>query len=123
MTVRRLVAIVDDDQSVRESLPDLLKTGGYDADVFASAEDFLVSSAPDLAACLVVDVYMPGMSGPALQEELARRRNRIAIVFMSAHIDANVRRELIARGAADCLFKPFNGEALLDAIAAAIDNG
>lgn len=114
------MAIVDDDESVRESLPDLLKTGGYDAQVFASAIDFLASGAADLAACLVVDVYMPIMSGPALQEELSRRRNTLPLIFMSAHVDAEVRRDLIARGAEDFLFKPFESETLLDAIASAI---
>ena len=120
MTVRPLVSVVDDDQSVRESLPDLLRTGGYDTDVFESAEAFLATAASNRVDCLVLDVYMPGMSGPALQEELSRRRIPIPIVFMSAQIDADIRRELIARGAADCLFKPFGGEALLEAVGLAI---
>lgn len=120
MRLAPLVAVVDDDESVRESLPDLLKTAGYAVAAFASAEDFLASVAVDRAACLVVDLYMPGMSGPALQEELARRHNSLPLIFMSARMDAGVSHELIARGAADCLFKPFNGEVVLDAIAAAI---
>ncbi|HEY9263608.1 MAG TPA: response regulator [Mycobacterium sp.] len=114
------MAVVDDDESVRESLPDLLKTAGYAVVVFASAEAFLASGAADRAACLVLDVYMPQMSGPALQEELARGHRAPPLVFMSARMDAELSRELIARGAADCLFKPFSGEAMLDAIAAAI---
>lgn len=120
MAVRLLVSVVDDDQSVRESLPDLLRTGGYDSEVFASAEAFLAIAASTRADCLVLDVCMPGMSGPALQEELSRRHIRIPIVFMSAQNDADVRRELIARGAVDCLFKPFGGEAMLEAVALAI---
>jgi len=120
MTVRPLVSVVDDDQSVRESLPDLLRTGGYDTHVFESAEAFLAIAASSRVDCLVLDVYMPGMSGPALQEELSRRQIPIPIVFMSAQIDADIRRELIARGAVDCLFKPFGGEALLEAVGLAI---
>ncbi|MGE7139626.1 response regulator transcription factor [Luteibacter sp. NPDC031894] len=120
MSAPPLVAVVDDDESVRESLPDLLKTGGYATVAYASAEDFLASGAAERAACLVVDVYMPGMSGPALQEELERRGNPLPLIFMSAHMDAGVCREVIAHGAVACLFKPFDGDALLDAIAAAI---
>ena len=83
-------------------------------------EAFLAVAASTHVDCLVLDVYMPGMSGPALQEELLRRRIPVPSVFMSAQIDADTRRELIARGAVECLFKPFGGEALLEAVELAI---
>lgn len=117
---RSLVSVVDDDESVRESLPDLLRQFGFAARAFPSAEEFLASGLVGDTRCLVLDVAMPGMSGPALQEELKRRRLAIPIVFITAHADEGVRPFLLAQGAVECLFKPFNESALLDALDAAL---
>ena len=116
---RSLVSVVDDDESVRESLPDLLRQLGFDAEAFSSAEAFLASDVVSETGCLLLDVAMPGMSGPDLQDELMRRRQAIPIVFITAHGDSTVRPRLLARGAVDCLLKPFSETALLDAIGAA----
>jgi FixJ family two-component response regulator len=115
-----LVAVVDDDESVRESLPDLLLEFGFAARAFASAEEFLASDCLGQTRCLILDVAMPGMSGPDLQRELARRRQEIPIVFITAHADESVRPRLLERGAVACLLKPFSGTALLDALRAAL---
>jgi FixJ family two-component response regulator len=120
MPRRPLVSIVDDDQSVRESLPDLLRQFGLDTESFSSAEAFLVSDVVDETSCLLLDVSMPGMSGPDLQEELRRRRQEIPIVFITASGDTSVRPRLLAQGAVECLFKPFGETALLDAVNAAL---
>ena len=120
MTTRPFVSIVDDDESVRESLPDLLHEMGFAVQVFSSAEEFLESDFVRLAKCLILDVGMPGMSGPDLQEELKLRRHRIPIVFITASRDDTVRPALIARGAVECLFKPFSDTALLSALQAAL---
>jgi len=117
---RSLVAIVDDDESVRESLPDLLREFGFTPEAFSSAEAFLGSDVVSQTSCLLLDVAMPGMSGPELQQELRRRRQKIPIVFITAPGDESVRRRLLADGAVDCLFKPFSATALLDALTAAL---
>ena len=117
MTITRpLVSIVDDDESVRESLPDLLNEMGFACQVFSSAEEFLASDFVALTRILLLDIAMPGMSGPDLQVELERRRQRIPIVFITAHKDDDVRPSLLSRGAVDCLFKPFSDTALLTAL-------
>jgi len=115
-----LVSVVDDDESVRESLPDLLRQFGYAAEAFSSAEAFLASSAVGETNCLLLDVAMPGMSGPELQQELTRRRQMIPIVFITAHGDRALRPRLLARGAVECLLKPFSEAALIDAVSAAL---
>jgi FixJ family two-component response regulator len=115
-----LVSVVDDDESVRESLPDLLRQFGLSAEVFASAEEFLASAALDRTSCLILDVTMPGMSGPDLQRELKRRRNDIPIVFITAQSDETIRPRLIAQGAVECLEKPFSETALLAAVNTAL---
>ena len=120
MRERSLVSIVDDDESVRESLPDLLWQVGFAAQAFPSAEAFLGSEAVGKTRCLIVDIAMPGMSGTELQEELLRRRYAIPIVFVTATGDRAVRPRVIAQGAVACLFKPFSETALLDALAAAL---
>jgi FixJ family two-component response regulator len=120
MPSRSLVSIVDDDESVRESLPDLLRQFGLDTESFSSAEAFLASDVVDETSCLLLDVSMPGMTGPDLQEELRRRRQEIPIVFITASGDTGVRPRLLARGAVECLFKPFGETALLDAVTAAL---
>ena len=117
---RSLVAVVDDDESVRESLPDLLREGGYAAVAFASAEAFLDAGDPVRTRCLVLDIAMPGMSGPELQRELQRRGQAIPVVFITANADDSVRPRLLAQGAVDCLFKPFSDTALLAAIGSAV---
>jgi len=115
-----LVSIVDDDESVRESLPDLVRQFGFVAQAFASAEAFLASELVDQTTCLILDIAMPGMSGPDLQRELANRRRKIPIVFITASDDKAVRSRLLAGGAADCLFKPFSETALLAALNVAL---
>jgi FixJ family two-component response regulator len=122
MTGERLlvVSIVDDDESVRESLPDLVRQFGFAAEAFSSAEAFLASDVASETRCLLLDIAMPGMSGPALQEELRRRRQEVPIVFITAQGDDTIRPQLLARGAVECLFKPFSEAALLDAITTAL---
>lgn len=117
---KSLVSVVDDDESVRESLPDLLKELGFAAQAFASAEEFLESKYVSATRCLLLDVAMPGMSGPELQQELSRRGHPIAIIFISAGADEKLCRQLIARGAVDCLLKPFSEQTLKAALGAAL---
>ena len=120
MVLRPLVSVVDDDLSVRESLPDMLKELGFVAQTFSSAEEFLASDYLDQTGCLILDVAMPGMSGPDLQRELRLRRQEIPIVFITAHADETIRPRLLEQGAAECLFKPFSDTALLGAVNAAL---
>ena len=120
MVTRSLVAVVDDDESVRESLPDLLRECGFDVQAFTSAEEFLASDSVEQTRALLLDIAMPGMSGPDLQQELTRRRQAIPIVFITAYGEASVLPRLLARGAAQCLVKPFSEAALLDAVSAAL---
>ena len=115
-----LVSIVDDDESVRESLPDLLRQFGFAAQAFSSAEEFLESDFVGQTRCLILDVAMPGMTGPDLQRELTRRRQEIPIVFITAYGGEAVRPRLIEQGAVECLSKPFSDTALLEAINAAL---
>jgi FixJ family two-component response regulator len=115
-----LIAVVDDDESVRESLPDLIRELGFTAQAFASAEAFLESDCLTKTRCLLLDVAMPGMSGPDLQDELARLGHGIPIVFITAPGRATVRPQLLARGAVECLFKPFSDTELLAAITMAL---
>ena len=120
MPHRSLVSVVDDDESVREALPDLLEQCGFSARAFASAEEFLASDLVGETRCLILDIAMPGMSGPDLQEELTRRRQAIPIVFITAHDDASIRRRMLDDGAVECLFKPFSKTALVDAVEMAL---
>jgi FixJ family two-component response regulator len=113
-----LVSIVDDDESVRESLPDLLRQFGFAAQAFSSAEAFLASDLVHETGCLILDVAMPGMSGPDLQRELKRRQQQIPIIFITASEDRSVRSRLLAEGGVECLFKPFSDTALLNALTA-----
>jgi FixJ family two-component response regulator len=115
-----LVSIVDDDESVREALPELLTEFGFDTQAFSSAEEFLASEFVGRTACLILDVAMPGMSGPALQQELARRRQEIPIVYITAQSDAGIRPRLLEAGAVECLFKPFSERELYDAVNTAL---
>jgi FixJ family two-component response regulator len=120
MVSTSLVSVVDDDESVRESLPDMLRKFGFPSQVFSSAEDFLTSDYLGKTSCLILDVAMPGMSGPDLQQELQHRQIAIPIVFITAHDDAAVRPRLMQDGAVDCLLKPFSLTALRDAVHAAL---
>ena len=115
-----LVSVVDDDESVRESLPDFLRQVGFVAEAFASAEAFLASEVVGTTSCLLLDLAMPGMSGPELHEELIRRQQSIPVVFITAHGDETVRLRLLAQGAVECLFKPFSEAALREAVDAAL---
>jgi FixJ family two-component response regulator len=120
MNERPLVAVVDDSESVRESLPDLLQQVGFVVQAFASAEAFLASACAGATRCLILDVGLPGMSGPDLQEELRRRGSVIPIVFITAQGDKSLRPHLLARGAVACLFKPFSDDVLLAAVETAL---
>ena len=120
MVQRSLVSVVDDDESVRESLPDLLREFGFAAQAFASAREFLASDWVSETRCLVLDIAMPGMSGPDLQRELNRRKHDIPIVFITANEDEAVRPRLLEQGAVECLFKPFSPTALLAALNTAL---
>lgn len=117
---RSLVSVVDDDESVRESLPDLIRQFGFCARTFSSAEAFLASDSVRETHCLLLDISMPGMSGRDLQHELVRRRQEIPIVFITAIGDHSVRRRVLADGAVECLFKPFSDVALFEALNAAL---
>jgi FixJ family two-component response regulator len=117
---RALVSVVDDDESVRESLPDLLRELGFAAQAFASADEFLMSECVLATRCLILDIAMPGMSGPALQHELTARGHPTKIIFITARGDEVVRGQLISRGAVDCLFKPFSSQELKAALDAAL---
>jgi FixJ family two-component response regulator len=121
MNKRALIAVVDDDVSSRESLPDLLGMLGFSSMSYASAEDFLASGVIADTECLILDVSMPGMSGPQLQGELSRRDLKIPIIFITAHCDRDLRSDLLARGAVDCLFKPFSEQDLRSALDHAFD--
>jgi FixJ family two-component response regulator len=120
MESQSLVSVVDDDESVRESLPHLLRKFGFAAEAFASAEEFLASEFVGQTRCLILDIAMPGMSGPALQMELLRRHQAIPIVFITAHGDETVRPRVLEAGAVECLFKPFSATALRAAVDTAL---
>ena len=123
MTTRALVSIVDDDESVRESLPDLVRQLGFAARAFPSAEAFLASEFVGETRCLLLDIAMPGMSGPDLQRELVNRRQMIPVIFITASRGSAIRSQLLADGAVECLFKPFSETALVDALNIAVRKG
>jgi FixJ family two-component response regulator len=123
VTVNKLISVVDDDESVRESLPDLLRSFGLEVEAFSSAEAFLGSESLARTACLILDVAMPGMNGPELQQELLRRKSGIPIVFITANSDERMRPKVLKRGAAAYVLKPFSETALLDAVTAALARG
>ena len=120
MSERPLVAVVDDNDSVRESLPDLLQQAGLSVLAFSSAEAFLDAGADETTRCLVLDVGLPGMSGPELHQELLRRGKRIPVVFITAQSDQSIQPRLLAAGAVACLFKPFTDTALIEAVEAGL---
>lgn len=115
-----LISVVDDDESVRESLPDLLRECGFAVQAFSSAEEFLASGCIGSTGCLILDVAMPGMSGPDLQRELITRGQAVPIIFITAHADETDRPRLLELGAVECLFKPFSEAALLKAVNTAL---
>jgi len=120
MAAPKFVALVDDDESVRESLPELLRSFGHMVEAFESAEAFVTSGAVERTGCLVLDVAMPGMSGLELQQELARRNQATPIVFITAHADERVRATVMRHGAVAYLIKPFSEDAIIEAVEAAL---
>jgi FixJ family two-component response regulator len=118
--IRLLVSVVDDDESIRESLPDLLRELGFSARAFSSAEEFLASDAVLQTRCLILDIAMPDMSGPELQHELKRRQIQTPIIFITADQDEAVRRDTIENGAVECLLKPFTDTVLIRALNTAL---
>jgi FixJ family two-component response regulator len=120
MTDVSLIAVVDDDQSLRESLDGMLTSLGYDVAVFSSAESFLRSPACAAADCIILDARLPGMSGPELQRKLMGRPQKLPIIFITAYCDDNTIARVLADGAVDCLLKPFNEDLLLKAINVAL---
>jgi FixJ family two-component response regulator len=115
-----LISVVDDDDSIRESLQGLLESIGFAVATFSSGQAFLDSEWLSRTDCLILDVRMPGMRGPDLQRELARRSCHIPIVFITAHGDEDIRPRVLSEGAVDCLLKPFSEEALFKAIRTAL---
>jgi FixJ family two-component response regulator len=120
MKERLLISVVDDDQSIRESLPELLNELGFAARTFSSAEEFLASDAASRSSCVLLDVGMPVMTGPELFRELRRRGLEIPVVFITARRDEAARSRLLDNGAVECLFKPFDDKALSQALNKAV---
>jgi FixJ family two-component response regulator len=118
----KFIAIVDDDDSMRSAVQDLLEAVNLPARGFASAEEFLRSGKQHHTACLIADIRMPGMSGLELQAELNAERCRIPIIFITAHGDQRMRMQALRAGAVEFLAKPFDNEALLDSVRAALEN-
>jgi FixJ family two-component response regulator len=118
----KLVVIVDDDDSMRSAVQDLLEAVGLPASGFASAEEFLSSGKQHETACLITDIRMPGMSGLDLQAHLNAERCRIPIIFITAHGDEKMRLQARREGAVEFLSKPFDNEVLLDGVRAALES-
>ena len=116
------MAIVDDDDSMRSALVGLLESAELDAQSFASAEEFLQSGQQHAIACLIADIRMPGMSGLELQAQLNAERRRIPIIFITAHGDEKMRMRALRAGAVEFMAKPFNDEALLESVRAALES-
>jgi FixJ family two-component response regulator len=116
MTKIPIISIVDDDESVRESLQSLLRSAGFAAVVFASAEEFLNSEHLHHTDCLILDIRMPGMSGLELQRQMAASGNKTPVIFITAHGDQETRTQALKNGAVEYLLKPFSEDALLNAI-------
>ncbi|QNP43157.1 response regulator [Sphingomonas daechungensis] len=120
MSSSKVIAVVDDDESVRESLPALLESYGFEVRAFESAEAFLRADGQESTDCIVLDVAMPGLSGPQLQQALIRNGFRLPIVFISAHAQDNLWPTLQSSGAIACLLKPFSEEAIVEAVTLAV---
>jgi FixJ family two-component response regulator len=114
------ISVVDDDESVRESLPDLLRSFGYEARGFASAEAFLASGAVGTTTCLVLDIAMPGMSGPELYAEIVREHGAMPVVFITGNGNPGLCEQLLKQGALACLSKPFDPHTLVKAVQHAV---
>ena len=123
MVKRSLVSVVDDDEYVREALSDLLRSFGLEAQSFSSAAAFLASESFDRTGCLILDVTMPGITGPELQLELVRRGHVVPIVFITADADESLGPRVLGRGAVAFLKKPFSETAIIEAVTAALDSG
>ena len=123
VTVRPLLSVVDDDEMLRESLPDLLREVGFEAMAFSSGQEFLSSKYVDETRCLILDIAMPGMSGLDLQEELKRRGQEIPVVFITGQKDEDIWKRGLRQGAVKFLYKPFSDNALFDAINEALERG
>jgi FixJ family two-component response regulator len=117
---RPLLSVVDDDESVRESLPDLLREFGFAGQAFSSAEEFLSSGCLDKTSCLILDIAMPAMNGPELQQELKRRGKEIPIIFITGQRDEAIRARVLKQGAVGFLLKPLDDDALVAAIKTAL---
>lgn len=120
---RPLLSVVDDDEMLRESLPDLLREFGFAARAFSSGQEFLTSDDVDETRCLILDVAMPGMSGLEVQEELKRRGQAIPVIFITGQKDEELRKQAFSQGAVKFLYKPFSDNALLEAVNAALTRG
>jgi FixJ family two-component response regulator len=116
LTKTGIIAIVDDDEPLRQALGSVMKAAGFSARTFASAEDFLACDDCDDTACLILDVRLPGMSGIELQKQLSKTNSRLPIVFVTAHGDASLRDSLMRAGAVAFLYKPVRSDALLKEI-------
>lgn len=119
-TDKALVCLVDDDESVRESLAELMQSCGYRVLSFASAEAFLCCERAESSACLILDMALPGISGLALQEDLARRSWNVPVVVITSHSSERLRERALALGAVAYLLKPFSPAVLLDTVASAL---
>jgi FixJ family two-component response regulator len=117
---KKMIAIVDDDESVQSALQDLVEAAGHLATSFGSAEAFLDSGQRRDAACLITDIRMPGMSGLELQAKLRAEQSKIPIIFITAHGDEKMRMQAMRAGAVDFLTKPFDEKVLLDCVEAAL---
>jgi FixJ family two-component response regulator len=118
----KIVAIVDDDDLMRGALQGMLKSVGLPSQAFSSAEEFLTSGQQHQTACLIADIRMPGMSGLELQAKLNAERCRIPTIFITAHGDEKMRMQALRAGAVEFLAKPFDDEALLDSVRAALES-
>jgi len=123
VTVRPLLSVIDDDEMLRESLPDLLREVGFEARAFSSGQEFLSSKYVDETRCLILDVAMPGMSGLDLQKELKLRGQVIPIIFITGQKDEDIRKRGLEQGAVTFLYKPFSDNALIDAISEVLYGG
>ena len=123
MAVAKLVSVVDDDVSVREAMPHVIQSFGFDTVAFATAEAFLASDSLERTDCLVLDIVMPGMTGSQLQNELLRRNHDIPIVFITTHSNDQMIPDLLRRGAVACIYKPMDETVLMEAVNAAFARG
>ncbi len=120
MVDQALISIVDDDSSVRRALGRLCRSAGYSVSCFESAEAFLDAAGTEETDCLILDVHLPGRSGPGLQAELSATDSRVPIIFVTAYEDDRVREKALASGASEFLQKPLDSERILDAIREAL---